>query len=79
VSKLVGSADDGCVGYTDREHGVDEVCEGRDAVHEDPEAREDGWGGEDTAEYQAEGEHQVCDVSARFGGLNRGDHHACEC
>jgi len=40
--------DDASVGEANGEHAVDEVGEGADAIHEDPEAREGGGSGEDT-------------------------------
>ena len=42
-----GGADDVGVGQAGREHTGDEVGEGTDAVHEDPEAGERVGGGED--------------------------------
>ena len=47
--ELNGGAFDGVVGEAGGEHSVDEVGEGGDAVHEDPEARKGAGAGEDTA------------------------------
>lgn len=76
--ELVGRADHHVVRHADREHRVDEVREGRHAVHEDPEAREHRGRGEHAAEDECEGEHQVGDVAARLGVLDGRDDHVGE-
>ena len=78
VQVLDGGADDVGVGDGGRKHAADEVGEGRDSVHEDPEAREHGRAGEHAAEDEAEREDQVGDVSARLGRLDAGDDHVGE-
>lgn len=50
VQVLDVGADDGRVGEAGGDHAGYEVGKGADAVHEDPEAGEDGGGGEDTGE-----------------------------
>ena len=47
ADELDGGADDFVVGETGGEHAVDEVGEGGDAVHEDPEAWEGARSGQD--------------------------------
>ena len=42
-------ADNAGVGEADGKHAVDEVGEGADSVHEDPETGESGGSGEDTS------------------------------
>ena len=71
-------ADDVVVGEPCGKHAVDEVGEGGDAVHEDPEAREGGGAGEDAAEDEGEGEEQVADVTRGFGVFDAGDDHVGE-
>ena len=50
-----GGADDGVIGQTGGEHAIDEVCEGRYAVHEDPEAWESGGTSENTVGFVSDG------------------------
>ena len=66
------------VGHTHRQHGADQVREGRDTVHEDPEPGHGLGAGEDTAEDQAEGEEQVGNVTTGLGGLETGNHEVGE-
>lgn len=73
----VGTNDVG-VGDSGGEHARDEVCEGRDAIHEDPEPGEHVGASEDTAEDEGEGEEEIGNVAARFGGFNTGDDHTGE-
>ena len=78
VQDLAGLADDIDVCDADGEHAVDEVAEGREVVHEDPEAGHDVGAGEDAAEDEAEGEEEVGEVAAGFGGFHAGDDHGAE-
>ncbi|KFZ03974.1 hypothetical protein V502_10511 [Pseudogymnoascus sp. VKM F-4520 (FW-2644)] len=78
VQDLAGLAVDIDVCDADCQHAVDEVAEGREMVHEDPEAGHHGGAGEDTAEDEAEGEEEVGDVAAGLGGLHTGDNHGAE-
>lgn len=78
VEEFVLGAGDGVAREADAEHAVDEVGEGREAVHEDPEVGELAGRGDDAAEDEAEGEHQVGDVAAGFGVGDAGDDHVCE-
>ena len=55
-------ADDAGVGEPDGEHAVDEVGEGGNAVHEDPETREGCRGGEHTGWREL-----VCDIGGDGG------------
>ena len=66
---------DGVVGQASGEHAVDEVGEGGDAVHEDPEPGEGGRAGEHAAEDQGEQEQQVADVSGGFDVVDARDDH----
>jgi hypothetical protein len=70
---------DGGVCKTDRQHAADKIREWRKAVHEDPEPGEVGGLCEDTAEKQAEREHQVGNVATVFGRFDTRDDHMCEC
>lgn len=76
--KFVGSACDSLVFETCGEESSDQVCERRDAVHEDPETWEGLWGSEDTTEDEREGEDQVSDVSSCFCGVHTRYDHVCE-
>jgi hypothetical protein len=78
VSDLVRGAHDGVVCYSHREHSVNEVCEGRDAVHENPEVGEDGRRRQDATEDKAEGKHELRNVAGGFCRLNRSYNHGCE-
>lgn len=78
VPELVGGAYDVRVSDAGREHGVDEVREGREAVHEDPKAGEDVWGREHAAKDERQREHQVRNVPAYFGGFDGCNHHTGE-
>jgi hypothetical protein len=78
LDELVVGAGDFVAGKADAEHAGDEVGEGRDAVHEDPEAREGAGGRDDTAEDETEGEHQVGDVAAGFRVGDTSDDHVGE-
>lgn len=78
MQELDAVADDVGVCDAGGEHAGDEVGEGREAVHEDPEAGEGLRAGEDAAEDEGEGEEEVRDVAARFGVLDAGDDHARE-
>lgn len=55
MRELDGGADDAGVGQTGGEHSVDEVREGRNAVHEDPESGERFGTGEDAVERRMPG------------------------
>jgi hypothetical protein len=68
----------GGISKTDRQHTANEIRERRKAVHEDPEPGEVGGLREDTAEKQAEREHQVGNVSTVFGGIDTSNDHVCE-
>lgn len=78
VQVLVGGADDVGVGHGSGEEAVDQVGEGRDAVHEDPEPGQGGRGGKNAAEDQRQGEEQVRHVATRLGRLDARDHHVGE-
>lgn len=65
LDEFNGRADDDVVGQTGGQHAVNEVCEGRYAVHEYPEARESGGSGEDTGRV-------VSNESQGGGGRLRG-------
>ncbi|KFY50875.1 hypothetical protein V496_09127 [Pseudogymnoascus sp. VKM F-4515 (FW-2607)] len=75
LAVLAGDVD---VCDADCKHAVDEVAEGRQVVHEDPEAGHDTGAGEDTAEDEAQREEQVGDVAAGLGGLHARDDHGAE-
>ena len=73
MEQLDVGADDGGVGEAGRHDAADEVGEGRDAVHEDPEAGQLGRAGEHAAEDQAQREHQVGEVAGRLGAVHARD------
>ena len=52
--------------------------EGRHAVHELPETREDIVGNQDTVKDQGEREEELGDVAGRLGKLHPGDDHKGE-
>ena len=56
MAEFVRSANNIRVRHSHGKHTIDEIREGRDAVHEDPEMGEDFWARQDTTEYQCEGE-----------------------
>ena len=63
----------------DTGHGAVPVCEGRDAVHEDPESGEGVWGLHDTVEGKRHGEEEDDDGTGGFGVGEGGDGHVAEC
>jgi hypothetical protein len=75
---FVLGAGDSVAGEADAEHAGDEVGERGDSVHEDPEARKCAWGSDDTAEDEAEREHEVGNVATCLCIGDTGDDHVCE-
>ncbi|TFA97843.1 hypothetical protein CCMA1212_010383 [Trichoderma ghanense] len=73
MDELVGGTGDVRVGQARRQDGRDPVGEGREAVHEDPEAGHAVGAGQDAAEDEAHHEEDVGQVAARLGGVGDGD------
>jgi hypothetical protein len=68
----------GSVGQAGAQHRGHDVREGRDAVHENPEAGQGVGRGEHAAEDERERKEQVGHVAARLGQLDAGDDHVRE-
>ena len=66
------------VGEAGREHAVNEVGEGTDSVHEDPESWQCGGAGEDATKDQGKGEEELGDVAGCFGHAYARDNHVCK-
>jgi len=75
VEELDVLADDVGARHAGGEHRGDEVREGGDAVHEDPESGHGVGGGKDTAEDQAEREEQVGEVTTSLRDFDTGNDH----